>query len=92
MAVVLYKLNEIIDIIESSETAHYAEEKEFLKEKLHPDLSFVKKDRIQQKYFCGREWLLERIREWLCNKDASRLGIFPAEKVEGICRWIQSCV
>lgn len=67
------KLNEIIDIIESPETARYAEEMEFLKEKLHPDLSSAKKDRLQQEYFCGREWLSERVREWLCNKDASRI-------------------
>lgn len=67
------KLNEIIRIIESPETARYAEEIEFLKEQLHPNLVSTKKDRLQQEYFCGREWLSKRVREWLSDRNASRI-------------------
>ena len=67
------KLNEIIRIIESPETAKYAEEIEFIKNQLHPNLSSTKKDRLQREYFCGREWLSKRVLDWLCDRDASRI-------------------
>ena len=58
------KLKEIIEIIESPETVRYAEEMEYLKEKLHPDLSSAKKERLQQEYFCGGEWLAKGVQDW----------------------------
>lgn len=67
------KLKEIIEIIESPETVRYAEEMEYLKEKLHPDLSSAKKERLQQEYFCGREWLAKGVRDWLSNQEASKI-------------------
>ena len=66
-------LDEIVRIIESPETARYAEEMEFLKDQLHPNLSSAKKDRLQQEYFCGREWLSERVRDWLVDNESSRI-------------------
>lgn len=67
------KLNEIINIIESPETVQYAKEMEFLKEQLQPNLTSAKKDRLWQEYFCGREWLTQKVRDWLCDNDVSRI-------------------
>lgn len=67
------KLNEIIRVIESPETAKYVEEIEYLKEQLCPDLSTMKKDRLQQEFFCGREWLSQSVAEWIRDKDAPKI-------------------
>ena len=59
------KLEEILEVVNSPETAKYAKEIEFLKTQLQPDLSSAKKDRLQQEYYCGREWLSARVKDWL---------------------------
>lgn len=67
------KLNEIICVIESPDTARYAEEIEYLKEQLCPDLSTMKKDRLRQEYYCGRDWLSKDVIEWMNNSEASKV-------------------
>lgn len=66
------KLDEVLAVIESPETETYAAEMDFLKEQLHPDLPSAKKDRLQQEYFCGREWLSEKVSDWLKDPEASK--------------------
>lgn len=66
------KLDEVLAVIESPETETYAAEMDFLKEQLHPDLSSAKKDRLQQEYFCGREWLSEKVSDWLKDPEAPK--------------------
>ena len=67
------KLAEILNIIDSPETKKFAEEIEFLKEQLHPNLTSFKKERLQQEYYCGREWMSKLVRDWFEEKDSSRI-------------------
>lgn len=67
------KLNEIISVIESPDTSRYAEEIEYLKEQLCPDLSTMKKDRLRQEYYCGREWLSKEVVSWMKAPDSSKV-------------------
>ena len=67
------KLNEIISVIESPDTLRYAEEIEYLKEQLCPDLSTMKKDRLRQEYYCGREWLSKEVVSWMQDQDSPKV-------------------
>lgn len=67
------KLNTILDRIDSPEIAQYAEEMEFLKQQLRPDLSGGKKERLQQEYYCGREWLSDKVDNWVKSNNNSKI-------------------
>lgn len=62
-----YALNykEVLSVINSPETKKYADEIEYLRKKLKPELLTVKKDNLAQQMYCGREWLVEKIKEWV---------------------------
>ena len=59
------KYKEILSVINSPETKKYAAEIEYLRKKLKPELLTVKKDNLAQQMYCGREWLAEKIKEWV---------------------------
>ena len=55
---------ELLKVINSPETKKYADEIEYLRKKLKPELMTVKQDNLAQQMFCGREWLAAKIKEW----------------------------
>lgn len=67
------KLEQILAVVESPETANYAKEMEYIKQQLVPDLSASKKDRLEQECFYGREWLSNKVKDWLQKEDASKI-------------------
>lgn len=67
------KLDEIIKVIESDETQKYAEEVEYLKNILKPDLSSSKKERLSKEYFCGRKWLSQMVNDWIERESKSNI-------------------
>ena len=63
------KFSELKGVINDPEKRKYAEEVEFIRRRLNPDLSTFKKNNLQRQIFSGRKWLGAKVNEWIKGDD-----------------------
>ena len=61
------KYHEIVAVINHPETQKYAEEINYLRSRLKPNLSANKKESLEYSMYSGREWLTEKVDKWKRN-------------------------
>ncbi len=67
------KLQKIIDAVSSKKIRRYADEIEYLRNVLCPDLSSIKKDRLKNEVYCERDWLSEKVQKWIEDENAPHI-------------------